>query len=132
MTTNMIGVTEGSYSDYRIRGLFVRKEDAEQAVAIGFGDSVEEFLVFDNGELPEKFIYWVANQYVADGSTLETWSHHFWSTDNPNLPPIRPEVQTHERRSGLNVSAFGRDEESVRKAVADRIAEIRAGLAGIT
>jgi hypothetical protein len=60
-------VTEGDYSDYRVRCLFTTEKLAEQHKDNGGGDTVEEFLLLDR--LPvKKTIYSINARIRPDGS----------------------------------------------------------------
>lgn len=144
-------VTEGSYSDYGIRAIFRTREVAEEAIALGLGEDVEEYTVHDKA--PTRVAWWrarwVSNTKILtdspDGKAygvpvesmeIEPWSGASWSIEPAYLPPKRPKVDINEQtlptgQTRIYIYAFGRTRDAVIKAVADRRAQWLAEQEGI-
>ena len=121
-------VTDGEYSDYRIRAVFELQADAEQAQQAGLGDDVAAIVLYAAGApLPAKQTIWLASCYLNPGNHRVTaFSQEVWSCDPDWLRSDRPVVEEWRSPTGGSVQATAHTEEAARKAAADRAAKIRA------
>jgi hypothetical protein len=123
------GLSRGDYSDYRVCAIFKNRADAE-AVGPGFNE-VEEYDLMESP--PEKRVVYYAHAQ-APGWEVSEQKRVEWPWDTDFLPDNgRPFV--HEWHPvGIfpyRISVRGLDAESVRKALFDRAAQIRAEQEGI-
>lgn len=88
--SEIYAVSAGEYSDYSVHAIFERREDAEAAIASGFGGRsydhphVEEFDYYASGVLPKRvpITRYHAEVEIADGSIVlqndyseDEWHH---------------------------------------------------------
>lgn len=143
MTGVAYAVSFGSYSDYGVQGIFATKELAEEFAAkmnagggnAYSGDSyaVEEFPYYE--EIPKIHLVWHARQGVWDDGrtrTTEMYVSSHAQLDEPGKFHVRerPDWGSDRKYSG-DVYATGPDRDRVIKAVADRIARLRAEREGV-
>jgi len=127
----------GEYSDYHVICAFESEEDAQRA---NVGDGVKEMILYPIGVEPvETHLGWTLTAKVHLDGHVEDYlpphrsTHYDWEVDTSATPmPKRPNVDvrdfTHSPMWGNTwlVTATGRDLETVKKAMADRVAHIRA------
>ena len=65
-------VTSDDYDWWSLDALFERREDAEAAVAAGFGMTVEESRIYPAGSVPERIDYWEAGADITAQGSLKT------------------------------------------------------------
>jgi hypothetical protein len=120
-------VEEGSYSDYSVKALFERQEDADAAHAAGLGDDVSEFVLFGPGELPRKVGYWRAyGRLFLDGRREgpRAYPQSGWSSIGEFDPPTRPKVTEYRPMPGfIDFHSEAMTEKAAIKAVSDRMAQ---------
>lgn len=144
-------VTSGEYSDYGIRMIFLRKEDAEKYVALenkAIRSSYDECRIEEHEaveQLGEAIVLWTARQYVynagveivtgrpvEDSESVD--SMIFWDGAVPDHFKERiDEVEEHEiwrgRGKSIHVTSF--DRETAVKKAAERATRLRAEREGI-
>ncbi len=131
----------GEYSDYGVICAFESEEDARAA---NVGDDIMEMVLYPPGVQPvETHLGWTLNASVMkDGEVRDhapavRSTHHDWEVDTVPVPmPERPQVEAkdltaHSYWNCWLITAKGRDLETVRKAMSDRIAHIRAEVMGL-
>ena len=122
-------VTDGEYSDYRIRAVFELEADAERAQQAGLGDNVAAIMLYPaDAEAPTKQTIWLASCYLSSSNPyrVTAFSQEVWSCDPDWLQSDRPVVQEWRSPTGGSVQATAHTEEAALKAAADRAAKIRA------
>jgi|SRR5215467_1741803 len=126
-------VASGEYSDYRVHGVFVTEEDAQAAIALGYGAGnyekafTEEMWLYEAGEKPEVHDRWIVSQRIgADGSPGEMSVRCERTAHDPT--PL-DEVEAHDYGHQFVASGFNR--EAAIKSVSDRIAKKRAEILGL-
>lgn len=128
-------VSSGEYSSWNVNALFERREDADAAVAAGFGEDVQEYPLYPAGTVPTRIDYWAAAAEVtAKGSLIiENSFKGIWVrpqvewTGRGFVLPRRPRVQlslTHMGRTHVSVEAASQEEAL--KACSDAVAKLRA------
>lgn len=144
--TKVYSLSDGEYSDYRVKALFPTRDLAERAVEAheadpeswGYGSHIEEFWVYS--EIPEKSTayhlmadIWDDGTVGAEGLNVEQalpWNHlHGPPPKRPNVRYVRAPI--HKNKGG-RLEVYGSDEQSVRQAFGDNKARILAEQAGIT
>ena len=114
-------VTEGSYSDYRVRAAFTTKEAADAV-----GGQMEEFVIYDG--VPRK-VQWHSRELIQGREVRRDGLDWPWSTEVEFYAQTRPTFYAFPRGSGFRVS--GRNEAEVDKAWQDRLARWKAEKEGI-
>lgn len=137
-TKTLYAVVSGSYSDYQIHVLFPTQAAAEAHAAtrnkLKTWDhdrhNVQSFLLVEEGE-PTAKVFWHANAapYIKG---IETHNEVIWEeADDREAVPTRPNVRVWGDNQQY-VQATGPDKRSVIKAVADKLAQLKAQREGIT
>jgi hypothetical protein len=116
-------VTSGAYSDYSVHCVFVRREDAEQYVALGLGEDIEEMDL--HATMPEVFTVYTA-QIVRQGDHYRQAGE---LQESSYRTTRRPEHKTSEWAWAFQ--AIGPDRERVIKSVRDRYAARKAQQEGV-
>jgi hypothetical protein len=130
-------VSTGSYSDYGVRAIFARREDAEVAISGGYlADSsdkpeIEEFSFYAAGELPKRSarITYHADVEIADGSVAREWSYPRDEWMHPSEKPGRTETHVSPTGGGPNrmhLSVHGPAGKRTHKVYTDALAKLRA------
>lgn len=133
MSKTVYMVTSGSYSDYRVDGVFLSEKDAEAAVAADFGDDYDQIDLYEEGELPTKVGYWCASGTIGKSGEMLSAPSAFYRTTwqrHPDTFLPRPDV-THDYATwigGWYVVSQARTEEDALKVVRDRLARRAAEL----
>lgn len=134
-------VSTGAYSDYSVNAIFVRREDAEAAIAAGYlagsydKPEIEEFDLFEAGELPVKAAMirhygWVSTSNGdidrQDEYRFDTWAH-------PSVKGGRAEVTTdirpwprYETATRMELTVSGPATKRTHKVFTDALAKLRA------
>jgi hypothetical protein len=137
------GVTEGDYSDYRVRALFTTEKLAQAHADAGGGDSVESFSLYDRAPV-RVTVYSIGARIWPDGDvTSESpdrgepeirkrveWEYGpLWGPTKP----IREARTLQAPYAGKDwiVRVDGTDRAKVMKAFRDRVAEARARTLGV-
>jgi len=129
-------VSQGSYSDYRVEVLFESREQAELIAAENndyFSDKrVEEFLLYDEGEMPTKMAEYSLVCEIFDagivqerdpGITVEyPWA--FWSGTPTERPKVRYVRAPIHKDKGGRLEVRGSNKQAVQQAYSDNKARI--------
>ncbi len=141
--TKVYAISEGSYSDYRVRAIFKTRKLAEEAIARArtvsrYDDDwneVEEYDLYD--QVPQPITTYRLTQDLWDDGT-EGPEYRTVSTAMPwdwDVAPRRPEVRfvraPIHRDKGGRLEVAARTEAAARKAFRDRKARWRAEVEGI-
>lgn len=131
MTQKIWVISEGCYSDYGVVAVFARREDAEEALAGGMGDDIEELPFFPAGSKPQRFtVYRALGRVGGSGIDVEVsvYSEGEWNVyiENGGPPPKRPIVKATSTRTGSYIRAICGDRDAAIKAVKDRLAAAKA------
>jgi hypothetical protein len=133
-------IEQGEYSDYSVICAFESEEDATRVCA---GYDVKEMVLYPPGVDPvETHLGWTLTARVhPDGSTDEYMPpkhsvHHDWENTAAPMPwQERPHVDVKDLRHNSwacwLLTATGRDLETVKKAMSDRVAHLRAEAMGL-
>ena len=147
--TKVYAVTEGSYSDYRVKCLFTTEALAEAHVARLRGDrewsddpSVEVFLLFDVN--PSQATVYSRNARVRPDGTVTSfnrgvdieqerveWEYGGWNGIAAPIMEARTYCPPVDNGEGFRVQVSGTDKAKVDKAFQDRIAEAKARVLGV-
>lgn len=124
-------VPSGDYDVCNHHGVFERREDAEAAVAAGFGGFLETQRLHPAGFVPQRIDYWTAGAHVsAQGSLLTPGVQVLpaveW-TGGEFMAPVEPRVSTSPSTLGRTyVSALAMTEDVARQACSDAVAQLCA------
>jgi hypothetical protein len=115
--------TSGEYSDFRVRQVFARREDAE---SYELGDDVEEREVRD-GPVEVRswhFLYWRPGKPDSGGDSLACGNP--WSSSRPSDFDGRPRLVQHhwdDHGPGRVLAVEGWDLDGVRKVYSEQRAQ---------
>jgi hypothetical protein len=138
-------VTQGTYSDYRVRVLFNNRDDAHRHIKSLQADDdpylhteeldIEEFTLMDPGEQPERVPHHYVQIIVGPHGGIQKEHHSFgmtWTAGDYDSPPgKRPRVEVGQAPAfgqGWYIRVVARTEEAAWKAARDRAAQKRAEL----
>ena len=142
---NVYIVTEGMYSDYSILAVFTSEADAQahadrlnNDMLVSFGVSaaqVEEWPLYPAGKLPVLHVEYGLTVWLrANGSeqSRNDWTRTYYAT--PPLPTRQVDVEVFDHRlmGVCQLIARASTAALAEKAMQDRVAMLRAEIAGIT
>ncbi len=115
--------TSGEYSDYRVRQVFARREDAE---AYGLGEDVEEFELREGPVETrlEYHLYW--SSWIPDReATLTAMANPWTGSDRLDFDdrPDRVDHRWTEGRYGRQLDIRGWDMDRIRKVYSEQRAQ---------
>lgn len=102
-------VTAGSYSDYRVMGVYDSKENAERAREVFDADDIEEYVLNEVPETPPGLLPWRVVM-AKDGSVLMC---------RREVPPVTPdkELRDYGGREAMTGTVYAKDEKHAVKII---------------
>jgi hypothetical protein len=134
-------LASGSYSDYRIHAAFAAKDMAEAVQTASVAHEaydIEYREIFDS--MPERrmlYVMRVQRGTGADWGAVEEWTILTWPWSDEYPTTDRPKVKLTPLRKSAGLTGYqmllatGRNQQAVRQAFSDRLAQARAEEEGI-
>ena len=121
-------LTEGSYSDYHVIGVYSTKELAEKAQFVYEDSQIEEYTLDDVPDYPPGMKGWYVN--IDDAKPDELYSYQV-SPDYATIPSESEYNYHYNKQTGYCVYCWAVDQEHAEKIALDKYYQHQAQKAGI-
>lgn len=121
-------LTEGSYSDYHVIGVYSTKELAEKAQFVYEDSQIEEYTLDDVPDYPPGMKGWYVN--IDDAKPDEPYSYQV-SPDYATIPSESEYNYHYNKQTGYCVYCWAVDQEHAEKIALDKYYQHQAQKAGI-
>ena len=127
MTNSIYVLTEGSYSDYHIVGVYSTKELAEEAQSLYEYSQIEEYDLDNIPEHPPGMIAWFVR--ISDGKLDDIYTRQVSPFDGKI--PREDEYKYHDGTASYFVYCWAIDEDHAEKIALDKYYQHQATKFGI-